>query len=121
MDQLFNNFVYFKDFIVKNFEKDKMLRLAVEFVNQIYPKETLSSVTVAEEKPIIEKKNNESSNTVQPTYQEPINNQSNSVEIPQEPQQPEMNNEQQDTTEQNLNESEYSGEEATEGGEESES
>ena len=39
MNQLFNNFVYFKDFLIKNFSKDKMLRLAVEFINQIYPVE----------------------------------------------------------------------------------
>lgn len=42
MDLLFNNFVYFKNFIVQNFPKDKILNLAIEFVNQIYPKETES-------------------------------------------------------------------------------
>ena len=46
MDQLFNNFVYFKEFIVKNFEKNKMLRLAIEFINQIYEKENIPTITL---------------------------------------------------------------------------
>jgi len=37
MKLLFNNFVYFKDFIVRNFTKEKMLSLAAEFIDQIYP------------------------------------------------------------------------------------
>lgn len=49
MNQLFNNFVYFKDFLVKNFSKDKMLRLAVEFINQIYPVEH-AAITITSSK-----------------------------------------------------------------------
>jgi len=45
--QLFNNFVYFKNFIVSNFEKDKIMKLAQEFINQIYPQENISSITIA--------------------------------------------------------------------------
>lgn len=41
MSQLFNNFVYFKNFIVENFTKEKMIRLCIEFINQLYPKETV--------------------------------------------------------------------------------
>jgi len=41
MNQLFNNFVYFKDFLVHSFSKQKMLKLCIEFLNQIYPQENL--------------------------------------------------------------------------------
>jgi hypothetical protein len=51
MDQLFNNFVYFKNFIVQNFAKDKMMRLAVEFISQIYPKEHIATMHMAPTKP----------------------------------------------------------------------
>ncbi|MBP6869835.1 hypothetical protein KBC04_03060 [Candidatus Babeliales bacterium] len=43
MDQLFNNFVYFKNFIVENFTKENMLHLCVEFIDQIYPKQTVAA------------------------------------------------------------------------------
>lgn len=46
MDLLFNNFVYFKDFIVQNFTKDKMLSLCIEFINQIYPSEHVKVISM---------------------------------------------------------------------------
>jgi hypothetical protein len=46
MDLLFNNFVYFKDFIVTNFTKDKMLTLCTEFINQIYPNEHVKVISM---------------------------------------------------------------------------
>lgn len=46
MDLLFNNFLYFKDFIVKNFSKDKMLNLCIEFINQIYPSEQVKVISM---------------------------------------------------------------------------
>ncbi len=46
MDLLFNNFVYFKDFIVQNFSKDKMLSLCIEFINQIYPNEHVKVISM---------------------------------------------------------------------------
>jgi hypothetical protein len=39
VDLLFNNFVHLKEFITKNFEKEKMLNLCKELINQIYPAE----------------------------------------------------------------------------------
>lgn len=50
LDQLFNNFVYFKNFIVTNFSKDKMLSLCTELINQIYPKEVTPIITMTPEK-----------------------------------------------------------------------
>ncbi len=70
MDQLFNNFVYFKDFIVKNFAKDKMMGLAIEFINQIYPKEHVAVLTMTSTKPNTEIKNE----TVEPVEQVENNN-----------------------------------------------
>ncbi len=46
MDLLFNNFLYFKDFIVQNFSKDKMLNLCIEFINQIYPSEHVKVISM---------------------------------------------------------------------------
>jgi hypothetical protein len=46
MDLLFNNFLYFKNFIVKNFSKDKMLNLCIEFINQIYPSEQVKVISM---------------------------------------------------------------------------
>ncbi|MBV8660520.1 MAG: hypothetical protein JO129_00015 [Candidatus Dependentiae bacterium] len=50
LNQLFNNFVYFKNFIVHNFDKDKIVRLCIEFINQIYPETHKKTITVAAEK-----------------------------------------------------------------------
>lgn len=46
MSLLFNNFVYFKDFLVNNFSKDKMLSLCIEFINQIYPAEHIKVMSI---------------------------------------------------------------------------
>jgi len=45
MNQLFNNFVYFKDFIIHNFSKDQMLSLCTELINQIYPVSQLPAIS----------------------------------------------------------------------------
>jgi len=37
LNLLFNNFLYFKEFIITNFEKKKLEMLAIEFINQLYP------------------------------------------------------------------------------------
>ena len=50
MDQLFNNFIYFKNFIVDNFDKDKMIHLATEFINQLYPNENIPTINMQPEK-----------------------------------------------------------------------
>jgi hypothetical protein len=49
MNQIFNNFIYFKNFIVNNFTKDKMVHLAIEFINQLYPQENIPTISITQQ------------------------------------------------------------------------
>lgn len=46
MSLLFNNFVHFKDFIVQNFTKDKILSLCNELIDQIYPSDQVKVISM---------------------------------------------------------------------------
>ncbi len=46
LDLLFNNFIYFKDFIVQNFEKNKLIALFIQFIDQIYPAEHAKVISI---------------------------------------------------------------------------
>lgn len=73
MDQLFNNFIYFKSFIVENFTKEKMLHLCVEFIDQIYPKETVIAANILKETSQASSKNSNESDSSQNIKEEPSN------------------------------------------------
>ena len=61
MDQLFNNFIYFKNFIVENFTKEKMLQLCIEFIDQIYPKGTVVAPNIIQETSLTQRKSQDTS------------------------------------------------------------
>lgn len=72
MDQLFNNFVYFKNFLVQNFPKEKMMALATEFINQIYPAEHTPAITIAASQPAMTQDTSNTQAAFTPESQEAI-------------------------------------------------
>jgi len=68
MELLFNNFVHLKDFLVQNFTKDKLLSLAIEFINQIYPNEHPKVISMKDSFPVASPEDQSS----EESYQQPV-------------------------------------------------